>query len=130
MRKFEKLHFLKLVLAENSARIFSRGAGCRAEASGPRRDMNGKLVLGNSFVAIEIVELDFGRRRKPEVAVFHLEKIPRKFWQLSGAHERRSVPEKWRKDLRVTVLASVHVKKEIRQCAFEPRAPAFVNCKS
>jgi len=54
MRELEELDFLKLVLAENTAGVFSSGAGFRAEASRPGGDVNGEFFLGNGFVPIQL----------------------------------------------------------------------------
>src|SRR6202008_4880936 len=45
MRELEQFHFLKLVLPEDPAGVFSRGAPFGAEAGSPRSDKNGKLLL-------------------------------------------------------------------------------------
>src|SRR5713226_2286255 len=130
MRKFEELDFLKLMLAKDPARIFSRGARLGAEAGSPGRDVDGEFFLRKGFVAIKIVQLDFGCRRKPEVGVLNFEEIRGKFRQLPRAHQRRGVDKKWRKNFRVAVLTGVHVEEKICKRAFEPRSPASVNCKS
>ena len=41
MRELEQLYFLELVLAQDAARIFSRGTGFGAETRGPGGDPNG-----------------------------------------------------------------------------------------
>ena len=79
---------------------------------------------------MQIVQLDFRSRRQPEIRVLHLEKIGGEFRQLSGTHQRRGVHQKWRKNFGVAVLARVHIEKKIRQRAFQPRSPAFVDRKS
>src|SRR5882724_8083925 len=127
MRELKELDFLELVLAENTARIFSGGAGFRAEASGPGGHVNWQLFLRNRFIAIEIVQLDFGSGREPEVAVFYLEEIGREFGQLARTHERGGVRQKWWKNLRVAVFACVNIQEEVREGAFQPGTPAFVN---
>src|SRR5690242_11618943 len=125
--EFEKLDFLELMLAEDAARIFSGRPGFGAEASGPGRDINGQLFLGNGFVTIKIVEFNLGGGCEPEIRAFELEKVGREFRQLARAGERRAVHQEWRKDLRVAVLASVNVEEEVRQGPFEARSPAFIN---
>src|SRR5882762_1456336 len=127
MRELEELDFLELVLAENAARVFSGGAGFRAEAGGPGRHVNRQVFLGNRFVAIKIVQLDFRSGREPEVAVFDFEKIGREFGQLARTHERGGVDQEGGKDFRVAVLARMNVEKEIGESALEPSAPAFVD---
>ena len=57
MRELEELHLLKLVLAQDAARIFSRRASLGAEARRPRGHVNRQFFLGNRFVAVEIVQL-------------------------------------------------------------------------
>src|SRR5258708_34272820 len=110
-REFEELHFLKLMLAENSARIFSRGARFRAEARCPGRNMDGKFVLGNGFVAIKIVQFDFGCRCKPKVGVLDFEEIGGEFRQLPRTPERRRVYQKWWESFRVGEVTPVHVQE-------------------
>ncbi len=46
---------------------------------------------------------------------------------MAGAKQGSTANEEWGKNLRVAVLAGVHVEKEVCQGAFEPRSPAFVN---
>src|SRR5260370_37040813 len=57
----------------------------------------------------------------------HFEQVGGEFWQLAGAKQGSTANEEWGKNLRVAVLAGVHVEKEVCQGAFEPRSPAFVN---
>src|SRR5467141_5198205 len=120
MRELEELDFLELVLAENAACVLSGGAGFRAEAGGPGGHVNRQLFLGNRFIAIKIVQLDFGRGREPEVGVFDFEEIGGKFGQLAGTHERGGVDQKGGKNFRVAVLMRMNVEKEIGKRALEP----------
>src|SRR5260370_32379734 len=130
MRELEKLDLLELMLGEDAAGVFSSGAGFGAEAGGPRGDAEGEFFLGNGFVAVEIMEFNFGSWRKPKVGVLDFEKISGEFRQLARAGERRGVHQERRQDLRVTVLARVHVEKKIRERALQPRSPSFVHCKT
>ncbi len=59
MSELEELDFLELMLPENAARIFSGGACFGAEAGGPGGDADREFFFGDSFVAVEVVELDF-----------------------------------------------------------------------
>ena len=86
-RKFEQFHLLKLVLAQNSAGIFSSRPRFGAEAGSPRRDADGKFFLRQSFVTIQIVQFHFAGRRQPEIGIFNLEQIGGKLGQLPRAHE-------------------------------------------
>src|SRR6476661_8442506 len=130
MRELEELDFLELVLAENAARVFSGGAGFGTEAGGPGGHENGEVIFRNRFLAIKIVQLDFGSGREPEVAVFNLEEIGCEFGQLARTRERGGVDQKRGKNFRVTVLPRMDIEKEIGQRAFEPGAPAFINGKT
>ncbi len=56
-----------------------------------------------------------------------MEHIRGEFRQLADAGERRGVHQEGRQDLREAGLARVHVEKEIRDGALEPRAEALVN---
>ncbi len=87
VREFEELDFLELVLAEDAAGVFSGCAGFGAEAGCPGGDVDGKFFFGNSFVAVEIMQLDFGGRSEPEVCIFDLKKVSGKFRQLARAGE-------------------------------------------
>src|SRR6266852_8488785 len=127
MRELVELDFLKLMLTENAAGVFSSGAGFGAEAGGPRRDVDGKFFFGNVFVTIEIVQFYFGSGREPEISIFDLEKVSAEFWQLAGAGERGGVHKEGRQDFGVAVLTGVHVEKEIREGALEASSPAFIN---
>ena len=55
VRELEKFDLLKLMLAQDSARILPRRSRFRPEASRPRGHLNRELFLGNRFVAIKIV---------------------------------------------------------------------------
>src|SRR5690242_15874270 len=99
MRELEQLNFLKLVLAEDAARVFARGSRFRTETGGPRGDIYGQFFLRDRFVAIQIVQFDFGSRGEPEVGAFELEKIGGELRQLPGAGERRAVHQERRKNL-------------------------------
>src|SRR5882724_8422331 len=127
MRELEELDFLELVLAENAARVFSGGAGFGAEAGGPGGHENRQLFLRNRFIAIKIVQLDFGSGREPEVAVFYFEEVGGEFGQLARSHERGGVDQKRGKNLRVAVLTRVNVEKKIGESALKPGAPSFIN---
>src|SRR6266851_9049206 len=96
MSELEKLDFLELMLAEDAAGVLSGGAGFGAEASRPRGDADWKFLFGNGFVSVEIVELDFGSWREPEVGVQDFEQISGEFRQLARAGERRGVHQEGR----------------------------------
>src|SRR5260370_36464277 len=130
MREFEELDLLELMLAEDTARVFSGGAGFGAEASRPGGDEDGKFFFGNGFVAVEIVKLDFGSWREPEVGVLKFEKISGKLRQLARPRERSSIHKKRRQDFRVVVLAGVHGEEKICKGALEAGHPAFRNRKT
>src|SRR6266436_5645204 len=129
MREREELDFLELVLAENAARVFTGGAGFRAEAGGPGSHENRQLFPGNRFIAIKIVQLDFGSGREPEVGVFYFEEIGGEFGQLARTHERGGVDQKRGKNFRVAVLTRVNVEEEIGEGALKPGTPSFVHGK-
>src|SRR6266849_5409401 len=115
------------MLAEDTASVFPGSSSFRAKAGGPGGEVNGKLFFRDSLATIQIVELDLGRRCKPEVCAFQAKKIGGKLRQLAGSGERRAVHDERRKNLGVAVLAGVHIKKKVRKCALEARAPAFVD---
>src|SRR6202171_1205553 len=87
MRELEELDLLELMLAEDAARVFSRGAGLGSEAGRPRGDVDGEFFFGNGLVPVEIVEFDFGCGREPKVGVLDFEQISGEFRQLAGAGE-------------------------------------------
>ena len=72
MRELEEFNFLKLVLAEDAARVFPSRSSFGTETSRPGRDVNGQLFLRNGLVAIQIVKLNLGRRGEPEVRAFQV----------------------------------------------------------
>src|SRR5437588_7872395 len=130
MRELEEFDLLKLMLAENTAGVFSSGAGFGAEAGGPGGDVNGEFFFGNGFVPIQIVELDFGSGREPEVGALDFEKISGELRQLACAGQGCGVHQEGRQDFRVVVLAGVHIEKKIRERALQARTPALVNSES
>src|SRR5260370_10491873 len=111
MRELEKLDLLKLMLAKNAPGVLTGGAGFGAEASRPRGDADWKFLFGNGFVSVEIVELDFGSWREPEVGVLDFEQISGAFRQFARAGERRGVHQEGRQDFRVAMLAGVDVEE-------------------
>src|SRR5713226_9265587 len=127
MGELEKLDLLELMLAEDAAGVFSSGTSFGAEAGGPGGDKNGEFFFGNGFVAVQIVELDFGSGREPEVGVLDFEKVGGEFRELASAGEGGGVHQEGRQDFRVAVLAGVDVEKKIREGAFKAGAPAFVD---
>src|SRR5712691_1553684 len=130
MSELEKLDFLKLMLAEDAAGVLSGGASFGAEAGGPGGDKNGEFFFGNGFVAVQIVELDFGSGREPEVGVLDFEKVGGEFRELASAGEGGGVHQEGRQDFRVAVLAGVDIEEEIREGALKAGSPAFVNGKA
>src|SRR5260370_1406163 len=115
------------MLAEDAASIFSSRAGFGAEAGRPGGDTDGEFFFGNGFVAVEIVELDFGSWGEPEVGVLNLGQISGKFRQLARAGERRGVDQEGRQNFRIAVFAGVHVEEEIREGALEAGSPTFID---
>src|SRR5260370_38323491 len=130
MRELEKLNFLELMVPENAARIFSRGASFGAEAGGPGGEADREFFFGDGLVAIEIVELDFGSGRQPKVSAFQLEKIGGEFWQLARARERRAVDDEGWQNFRVTVFAGMDVEEELGEGPFEGAPPPFRTTKA
>ena len=86
-----------------------------------------QLVGVERFVAVQAGQFHFGRGREPQIGAFEMKHVRREFRQLADAGERRGVDDKRRQNFRVAVLARVHVEKEIRDGALEPRAQALVN---
>src|SRR5260370_36250976 len=127
MREFEEFDFLELMLAKDAAGVFSCGASFGTEAGGPCSDVDGEFFLGDSLVAVEIVELDLGSWGDQEVGVLEFEKISGELRQLARTGEGSGVHEEWWKDFRVAVLAGVDVKEETREGAFKTCSPTFVD---
>src|ERR1700674_2025541 len=98
MRELEEFNLLELVLAQDSASVFSRGASLRAEAGGPRGHVDRQFLLGKRFVAIKVVEFHFAGGCQPEIGVLDLEKIRGKFRQLARGKQGGAVDEEGRKD--------------------------------
>ena len=129
-RELEHLDFLKLVLALDAARVFSRRAGFGAEAGRPRADFDRQHVGVERFVAVEAGEFHLGSGREPQIRAFEMKHVGGKFRQLAYAGKRSRVHQKGRKNFGVAVLAGVHVEEEIREGSFQPRAQSFVNRES
>src|SRR5438874_6583764 len=88
MGELEELDFLKLMLAENAAGVLAGGSRFGTEAGSPGGDVNGQSLFRNGFVAIQVVQFDFGCGGEPKVCAFQAEKIGGKFGQLAGTGER------------------------------------------
>src|SRR5881398_1367563 len=61
------------------------------EAGSPGGDVNGQSLFRNGFVAIQVVQFDFGCGGEPKVCAFQAEKIGGKFGQLAGTGERGAI---------------------------------------
>src|ERR1700687_1545823 len=127
MRELKELDLLELVLAQDSARVFSGCASLGAEAGGPRGYVDRQFLLGKCFVAIEVVEFHFAGGGQPEIGVLDFEEVRGKFRKLAGGKQGGTVDEKGRKDFRVAVLARVYVQEKIRQGTLKTRAPTLVH---
>ena len=73
------------MLAKNAARIFAGGARFGAKACRPGTDLNRQPIRIESFISLQAGQLDFGRRRQPEVCVFDVKHVRGEFWQLTYA---------------------------------------------
>src|ERR1700674_5076102 len=127
MGELEELDLLELMLAEDSAGVFSSGAGLGAEAGRPRGDVDGEFFFGNRFVPIEIVKFYFRSRCKPKIGVLYFEEIGGELRQLARAGERPGVHQEGRQNFGVAVLACVDIEKEICEGALKASSPALVN---
>ncbi len=87
----------------------------------------GKLVFGQCVIAVEIVQLHLRRRRQPKIRVLQPEKIGGELRQLPRTHQRGGVHQEWRQNLRIAVLAGMHIQKEIRQSPLQARSPALIH---
>src|SRR5712691_8073035 len=128
-REFEQLNLLELMLPRDAARVLARRAGLRAEASRPGADLDGQRVGIDSLVAVEVVQLNFGGGRQPQVGALEMEHVRCKFGQVSRTGERGAIGGERREDLRVAMLLRVRVQKEVGQCAFQARARANIKRK-
>ena len=124
--KLYQLHFLKLVLANDSADVFAIRSGFAAKAGRVGGEADRQACAVENFVAIEIGDWDFGGRNQPKVffAVRHAKQILRKLRQLAGAVHRFGIHEVWRQHFGVSVLAGVQVEHEVGESALETRAPS------
>src|SRR5262252_1059570 len=130
MRELEKLDLLELVLPQNAAGVFSSCSGFRPETRSPRRYVDRQPVFGQSFITVQIVQLDFARWCEPEIAIFDFEKIGCKFRQLARSHQRSRIDQERRKYFGVAMFARMHIKEEICQGTFQPCAPSFIDGES
>ncbi len=139
-RELDQLDLLKLVLADDAARVFARRASLGAEARRVGGERDGQPRFVENLVAIEIGDGNLGGGDEPVVAVFELaarnglgvgigaaEKIFGKLGQLAGAEERLGVDHERRQHFLVAVLLGVHVEHEADERALEPRACAHVD---
>ena len=73
--KFDQLHLLKLVLADDSTHILAVRAGFGTEARGVSHQAHGQLCLLQHLVAIEVCDRHFGGRDQVKVGALALEEI-------------------------------------------------------
>src|SRR2546426_11324307 len=129
-REFEQLNLLELMLPRDAARVLARRAGLRAEASRPGADLDGQRVGIDSLVAVEVVQLDLGGGRQPQVGALEMKHVRCKFGQVSRTGERGAIGGERREGLRVTMLLCWRVPKEVGQSAVPARAPATRKSKT
>ena len=71
-RELDQLDFLKLVLADDAARVLARGTGFGTEAGSVCGEGDGQAGFVENLVAVEIGDGDLGGRDEPVVVVFEL----------------------------------------------------------
>ena len=119
-RELDQLDFLKLVLADDAARVFARRSGFGAEAGSVGGEADGQAGLVEDFVAIEIGDRDLGGGDQPVVVVFELaprdgfgiriraaKEVFSELGKLAGAEEALGVDHEGRQNFGVAVLLRV-----------------------
>ena len=71
-REFDQFDFLKLVLADDAARVLACGSSFGAETGRVGREADGQASFVENLVAIEIGDRHFGGGNQPVVVVFEL----------------------------------------------------------
>jgi hypothetical protein len=135
-RELDQLDLLKLVLADDAARIFAGGAGLGAEAGRVGGERDGQPRFVENLVAVEIGDGNLGGGNEPVVVVFELaagdgfgvgvgaaEEVFGKLGQLAGAEERLAVDHERRQDFGVAVLRVCRSSMKLMS-ARSRRAPA------
>ena len=138
--ELDQLDFLKLVLANDAARVFAGGSGLGAKAGRVGREADGQARFVEDFVAIEIGDRNLGGGDEPVVVVFEFaaadrlrvgigaaEKVFGKLGQLAGSEQALAVDHEGRQHFGVAVLLRVQVEHEADEGPFEPRARAHVD---
>ena len=141
-RELDQLDLLKLVLADDAARVLARRAGLGAEAGRVGRERDGQPRFVENLVAIEIGDGNLGGGDEPVVVVFELaargglgigigaaEEVLGKLGQLAGAEERLGVDHERRQHFFVAVLLRVQVEHEADERPLQPRPRAHVDRK-
>src|SRR5262249_33333612 len=101
-------------------------AACRAcFASEARRVGNvlpGKIGSTQDFIAMEVRQLNFSRRRKKDLVLLQTVHVRFKLRELRSAEHAITPNQKRRTDFGVTMLARMQIDHEIDQRAFQSRA--------
>lgn len=123
----DELHFVELVNADHAARVLARAARFAAETGRVGGVVNGEMLFGEDFLAVQIGHRHFGGGNKKKVFALDAVHVLFKFRELAGADHALAAHHEGRGDFGVTVFAGVEVEEVIEERPFEPRARATVN---
>ena len=117
-RELDQFNFLKLVLADDAARVLACGPGFGAEAGRIGGEADGQPRFVENFVAVEIGDGDFGGGDQPVVVILELaardgfgvgigaaEEVFGELGKLAGAEEALGIDHEGRQHLGIAVLA-------------------------
>ena len=110
----DELDLVKLMLADQAARVLACSARFGAETGRERDEAQWELGFAKDFFADEIGERYLSRRDQP-AAIGGLEQIVGKFGQLPCADQRVVAHEQWRGDFLITEFGRVNVEHELAQ---------------
>ena len=115
MGKLHQLHFLKLMLTDNSADILPIRSGFAAKTGSVRGQANWQARRIQNFVAIKIRHRHLGRRNQPKIflAVRYTKRILREFRKLACPIHRFGIHQVRWKHFGVSVLSGVQIEHEV-----------------
>src|SRR5580765_5398008 len=117
-RKLYELHFFKLMLAYEAARILSIASGLAAKAWRISDVIYRQVFSVKDFLGVIIGDRHLGGRNQSKTSVvFDMKQVVLKFWKLVSSKKGRPIHQKWRQRLGVSVLGGVDLKHEIYESA-------------
>src|SRR5690349_23187133 len=102
--KLHQLHFLKLVLADDSTDIASVRSGFAAKARCIGAQRNRQNIAVQSFATKQVRYGYLGRRSEPQVMPFAAKQIFRELRQIASTIQTGRVDQKRRQNFLITML--------------------------